>query len=529
MLHLQSVSYVHPDRTLLFHDLELAIADHEKIALVGNNGSGKSTLLKIIAKEVQPSAGRVVLPSDAYLVPQLLGQLNACTVAEALRIDTKWNALTALLNGHTTEENFRLLNDDWTIEQRSYEALRHWGLEGIDLAQPMLSLSGGQQTKVLLAGIDIHQPQWVLLDEPSNHLDGEGRALLYDFIRHTNSGLIVASHDRILLSLLPTICELGSKGIAIYGGDYAFYVDQKKTESEALAQTIHSQEKALRKAKEKARETLERQQKLDTRGKGKQEQAGVARIMMNTLRNNAEKSTSKIKTAHEEKVNHLREQLQTLRGSTGGADSMLVNLGHPDVHAGKILFRANDIQFAYNGRPVWRTALDLQINSGERITLKGANGTGKTTLIKTILGQLAPQSGTVYRADCTCIYIDQDYSLLDSRLSVYEQVQRFNTSALQEHEIKIRLTRFLFDKQDWDKPCGALSGGERMRLLLCCLTTAGQAIDLIVLDEPTNNLDLHNVQILAGALQAYRGTLVVVSHDEVFLEEVGVMRTIELG
>jgi ATPase subunit of ABC transporter with duplicated ATPase domains len=126
------------------------------------------------------------------------------------------------------------------------------------------------------------------------------------------------------------------------------------------------------------------------------------------------------------------------------------------------------------------------------------------------------------------VYIDQDYSLIANGLKVYEQAQRFNSSALQEHEIKIRLTRFLFTKDYWDKPCGDLSGGEKMRLMLCCLTISNQAPDIIVLDEPTNNLDIQNIEILTAAINEYEGTLIVVSHDEYFLEEINIERVIEM-
>ena len=124
------------------------------------------------------------------------------------------------------------------------------------------------------------------------------------------------------------------------------------------------------------------------------------------------------------------------------------------------------------------------------------------------------------------MYIDQDYSLIRETLTVYEQAQKYNMTAFQEHEIKIRLHHFLFGREDWDKKCGALSGGEKMRLMLCCLTIGTQAPDLIVLDEPTNNLDLQNVQMLTSAINEYTGTLLVVTHDEVFLEETGINKQI---
>jgi ATPase subunit of ABC transporter with duplicated ATPase domains len=160
--------------------------------------------------------------------------------------------------------------------------------------------------------------------------------------------------------------------------------------------------------------------------------------------------------------------------------------------------------------------------------LKGANGSGKTTLIKIILGELNPQIGSVFRADNKSIYIDQDYSLIQNQLKVYDQAQYFNTSGLEEHEIKMRLNRFLFSREDWDKPCSALSGGEKMRLMLCCLTINKESPDLIILDEPTNNLDIQNIEILTKAINEYQGSLIVVSHDTYFLEQINIENFIVL-
>ncbi len=528
MVTLQNISYTHPNKNLLFSNINLTVNHHEKIALIGNNGAGKSTLLKLIAKELQPSNGQIIVESDPYFVPQIFGQFNHLTIAEALKIDKKLNALKEILKGNTTEENFSVLNDDWTIEERCNNALQDWQLTGLDLSQKMETLSGGQKTKVFLAGISIHQPELILLDEPSNHLDLASRQLLYDYIQTTKSTLIVVSHDRKLLNLLDTVCELSKHGIKIYSGNFEFYKTQKQIENNALNQDIQSKEKALRKAKEKERETLERQQKLDSRGKSKQEKSGVARIMINTLRNSAENSTSKLKTVHAEKIGGISQDLQSLRSSLPDIDKMKFGLDSSVLHKGKILFTATDINFKYNHNPLWQNHLNFQITSGERIALKGKNGSGKTTLIKLILGNLKPQTGTIYRADHRAVYIDQDYSLLNNNLNVYQQAQQFNTSALQEHEIKIRLNRFLFSKENWDKPCHSLSGGERMRLLLCGLTMNSKAPDIIILDEPTNNLDLQNVEILTTAINEYQGTLIVVSHDEKFLEQIHIERTIAL-
>ena len=172
--------------------------------------------------------------------------------------------------------------------------------------------------------------------------------------------------------------------------------------------------------------------------------------------------------------------------------------------------------------------INFQLFSGDRIALQGQNGSGKTTLVRLLLGQLTPVQGKIERQSFRSIYLDQTYSILSSHLSIYEQAQQFNSDALPEHEIKIRLNRFLFGKDDWNKPCQLLSGGEKMRLILCCLTIQQQSPDLIILDEPTNNLDLQNIRILTRAIQLYKGTLLVISHDAVFLQEIPINKVIKL-
>lgn len=529
MLFLENITYIHPNKDLLFHDISLSIDKNNKIAFIGNNGMGKSTLLKIISGELQATSGLIKNNFSTYYVPQVFGQYNQLTIAQALQVEDKINALRGILEGNATETNFTLLNDDWTIEERCNEALATWQLAGLDLTQKMNTLSGGQKTKVFLAGISIHQAELLLLDEPSNHLDTAARSLLYHLIESTSSSCLLVSHDRKLLNLLPTVYELSQRGITVYGGNYDFYAAQKLVETDALSHDLKTKEKALRKAKEVEREATERQQKLDARGKRKQEKAGLPTIMMNTLKNKAEKSTAKLKGVHTEKISTISQELSDLRKEVPDLDKMKFGFHSTALHRGKVLFEGHEINFGYTHRLLWRQSLNLQFTSGDRLALKGLNGSGKTTLIKIIRGDLTPTSGKVYRAAYQSIYIDQDYSLIDNRLSIYEQAQQFNTAALQEHEIKIRLTRFLFSKANWSKSCSALSGGEKMRLMLCCLTISHQAPDMIVLDEPTNNLDMQNINILTAAINEYQGALLVVSHDISFLDQIAINRTIHLS
>jgi len=528
MIFLHDITFGFPAGDLLFNSITLTIPSHSKSALVGSNGMGKSTLLKVMAKEMEPLQGNINAEGEIFHVPQMFGNFSQLTIAQCLKIDKKLNAFQNITNGEVDEIYFETLNDDWDIEERCQQALQYWKLENLDLNQKLESLSGGQKTKVFLAGIQINQPEIILLDEPTNHLDLEGRNLLYDFIEKSNATIVMVSHDRTLLNLADTIFELSNQGISCYGGNYDFYAEQKAIENETLHNDIHAKERALKKAKEKEREMLERKQKLDARGKGKREKSGVARIMMNTLRNNAEKNSSKLKAVHAGKINNISGDLRDLRSSVRNLDQMKVNFNDSDLHAGKILISAEDMNFRYHDKNLWKENLNLEIRSGDRISIKGSNGSGKTTLIKLLLGDLLPSSGSISRSDFNTIYIDQEYSLLDKTATLYEFAQQFNDHAMPESEVKTLLSRFLFGKETWDKKCDVLSGGERLRLLLCGLSISNKAPDMIILDEPTNNLDLQNVEILTNSIKDYHGTLVVISHDGVFLEEIGVLSAVLL-
>ena len=207
---------------------------------------------------------------------------------------------------------------------------------------------------------------------------------------------------------------------------------------------------------------------------------------------------------------------------------MKINFDNSHLHKGKILVKAEQINFTYHQGNLWKDNLDFQILSGERIAIKGDNGSGKTTLIKMILGEINPTFGEIYLSEKKTVYIDQEYYLIKNKLSVYEQAQQFNLKNREEHEVKTILARFLFFKNEWDKKCEFLSGGEKLKLLLCCLSIQNLSPDMIILDEPTNNLDIQNIEILTSAINDYEGTLIVVSHDNQFLNDININKNILL-
>lgn len=565
-INIQQISYIHPDKEVLFSNLSFAVGKGQKLGLVGNNGCGKSTLLQIIAGQLPPSSGSIVRPDHLYYIPQHIGQYDSQTIAQALQIEQKRQALHAILQGDASAENFTLLDDDWNIEERSAAALDSWGLGQFPLSHPMRLLSGGEKTRVFLAGTDIHSPSAVLMDEPTNHLDARGRQRLYEWVEKSHSTLLIVSHDRTLLNLLPGICELERHQITYYGGNYEFYKEQKALQQEALQQRIEEKEKALRTARKVARETAERRDKQNVRGEKANLKKGIPRIALNALQGKSEKSTAKLNSIHQEKAEKLTDERNRLRSSLSPTAALKTDFNSSSLHTGKTLVTAKEINFGYclhrnehrndcenknenlnksnrqsennhSGsnadnlpeQQLWQTPISFQLKSGDRLCIEGANGSGKTTLLKIITGQLRPQTGTLTRADFSYVYLNQEYSIIDSRNSILGQAYAFNSRNLPEHEIKTILNRYLFPASEWDKPCGKLSGGEKMRLAFCCLMIGNNTPDMFILDEPTNNLDIQSTEIITATIKNYAGTVIAVSHDSYFLREIGIDRHIVLN
>lgn len=571
---LSGVSFHYANQQPLFKSVNLSVATGRKVSVIGNNGTGKSTLLKLIAGELTLSSGSIRCASTPYYIPQQIG-ITGISVSQALNVSDKIEALHAIYEGSEKYEYYDILADDWDIESRCRTALDDWGLPNVELNTPIDSLSGGEKTKLFLAGIDIHHPTIILLDEPTNHLDYSSLRNLYEFIRNSKSTLIIVSHDVTLLNLLEDTYELSPKGLKLYGGNYDFYKIQKDVEEQALKQQIDAERINLKLVRKKAKEMNERQEKRARQGEKNKYQ--IPPIMRQLLKNNGEKTSTRLKEKHTKIVCQSRQKLTELIEKQNVACELKLDFENALLHNGKVLISARRINFKYSTRALlqensldiekrneehsylkednttvgnitsqseerihskedsvtakgflWKNPLDMEIRSGERIHLKGDNGSGKTTLLKLFIGELLPSTGEITKADFSFVYLDQEYSKVRTSQTLLELAQMYNHRSLSDHELKLRLHRALFPKEMWDKPCHVLSGGERMRLYLCCLMISNQIPDVFILDEPTNNLDLLSLQILTSTIKNYRGTVLIVSHDQRFIEEIGITRVIEL-
>ncbi|KOV92578.1 ABC transporter [Streptomyces sp. NRRL B-1140] len=512
-----SLAFAWPDGTPVFEGLDAAFGPG-RTGLVGVNGSGKSTLLKLIAGELAPADGTVRVAGEVGYLPQNVTLDTTLRVDEALGIAAQRAALHAIESGDVSEAHFETVGDDWDVEERALATLGELGLGHVELDRTIGEVSGGESVLLRLAALLLRRPDVLLLDEPTNNLDLYARRRLYAAVQSWPGVMIVVSHDRELLDLVDQIADLRSGTITWYGGNYAAYEEALEIEQEAAERMVRVAESDFRKQK---RELADAQVKLARRkryGQKMWDSKREPKIVMGARKRAAQESAGKHRIMHEEKLAEARERLDEAVEAVRDDDEIRVDLPYTAVPPGRTVLTLQDLGLRYGTR----VKGGFELRGPERVALIGRNGAGKTTLLRTITGELAPESGEV-RTHVPLRFLPQRLDVLDGELSVAENVARFAPGAT-NNRVRARLARFLFRGARADQKAATLSGGERFRAALAALMLADPAPQLLMLDEPTNNLDMASVRQLTTALESYEGALVVASHDLPFLESVGITR-----
>ncbi|MEU4726633.1 ABC-F family ATP-binding cassette domain-containing protein [Nonomuraea dietziae] len=505
---IDQVSYGWPDGTLVLDGLDAAFPAG-RTGLIGANGSGKSTLLKIVAGELTPASGTVSVAGRVGYLPQNLPMRAELTVSDLLGISATRAALHAIESGDVREEHFTAVGDDWDVEERALGALSSLGLGGVGLDRTVATLSGGEAVMTGLAAQFLRRPDVLLLDEPTNNLDLSARRRLYAAVGAWQGVLLVVSHDRALLDLVDQIAELREGSVRVYGGNLSDYERMLEAEQETAERLVRTAEADVRRQR---RELLDARTKLDRRvryGAKMYANKREPKIIMQARKREAQVSAGKHRIMHTEKLEEARERLSEAEQAVRDDAEIRISLPETEVPAGRMV-----LSFDLRGR----TGMErLEVRGPERIALLGPNGSGKTTLLRAIVeaGAQVPVS-----------YLPQRLDLLDESLSVVGNV-RAHAPTASLNQVRARLARFLFRGARAEQPVGTLSGGERFRATLAALLSAEPPPQLLLLDEPTNNLDLASVRQLSQALAAYRGALIVASHDLPFLEELGITRWLQ--
>ncbi|MFC9503238.1 ABC-F family ATP-binding cassette domain-containing protein [Streptomyces sp. NPDC057002] len=516
-----SLSFTWPDGSSVFEGLDVAFGPG-RTGLVGVNGSGKSTLLKLIAAELAPADGAVRVAGEVGYLPQNVTLDTTLRVDQALGIAAQRAALHAIEAGDVAEAHFETVGDDWDVEERALATLSELGLGHIELDRTIGEVSGGESVLLRLAALLLRRPDVLLLDEPTNNLDLYARRRLYTAVQSWPGVMVVVSHDRELLDLVDQIADLRSGEITWYGGNYSDYEEALSVEQEAAERMVRVAESDFRKQK---RELADAQVKLARRkryGQKMFEQKREPKIVMGARKRAAQESAGKHRIMHEEKLAEARERLDEAVEAVRDDDEIRVDLPYTAVPPGRTVLTLQDLGLRYGAR----VEGGFELRGPERVALIGRNGSGKTTLLRTITGELDPESGDV-RTHVPLRFLPQRLDVLDGELTVAENVARFAPDAT-NNRIRARLARFLFRGARADQKAATLSGGERFRAALAALMLAEPAPQLLMLDEPTNNLDMASVHQLTTALESYEGALIVASHDLPFLESIGITRWLRM-
>ncbi|WP_062383087.1 ATP-binding cassette domain-containing protein [Demequina iriomotensis] len=519
-LTLSHLSFAWPDGRALFTDLTFTLPPGVT-ALIGRNGIGKSTLVRLALGELAPGGGTVARPASIAYVPQHVTLATEATVSDALGIAEPRAALRAILAGSTDPADFDALGDDWAVEERSVAMLAALRVPA-DLDRSVGGLSGGEAVLLAIAAALLARPDVMVLDEPTNNLDATARAALAAQLASRDGATLVVSHDRTLLSGVARIAELREREdrtveLRWFGGGLEAFEEAREAERAAAAQA------ATAASAEVGRQSRALAAHVD--GAGRKRRAGekaraerrLVGLAADAKQHQAERTDARVRRIHQQRLADARERLAEARAAIPRDRAIRIDLPGTEVPARRLVLEAEGLTTRTGA------TLDAIVRGPERIHLAGRNGAGKSTLVATLLGDLAARAGGS-RVDVPVGILPQRLVGLDEEASVLDNVRRRAPGASPQ-EVRDLLGRFRFRGTSADAAVATLSGGERFRAFLACVLLARPEPQLLVLDEPTNNLDLESQAQLIEALAGYRGALLVVSHDAAFVEAVSPTRT----
>jgi len=491
LLNVSNLSFEFPNGRQIFNNLSFSLYCR-LTALVGPNGIGKTTLAQLLCGELEPTSGVIRRNQSLTFLPQRKEPF-AISINEFLGFNYIWSALGERL------------------------------LENLDREALCTNLSGGEWMRVRLAAT--LDNQFLILDEPTNDLDRTGRNLILTFLREREGGALLISHDRECLSLCEEVLELSNRGLTKYGGGWETYAEIRDLERKNLQNALELATQERDSAINKRNQQKERQEKRNRQGVEAGARGGMPKILLGARKRRAQVTTGKIDVTTLELTQEAAQKAFQAFKEVKIDPVMYADLIKSEIPSQKLVAEANEFNIRFNDW-VYFENLNFVWRGNIRIALKGDNGSGKSTLLKAILGQEFETRGQLRTGNLTKLYIDQRCSILDDNKSIFENIR--DSSNLDESEIRNSLAKFLFSKEIVFQKISDLSGGERLRAALAKGFLSVQKPELLVLDEPTNNLDLVNIEFLEKLVSEFCGAVIVISHDEVFLANCKVTEEIEL-
>ncbi len=523
-LTLERVSWQLPDGRLLFSDLDETF-DARPTGLVGRNGVGKSVLARLLAGRLSPTRGRCLRSGPVAWLPQQIDTSPRATVADLAGLGEPLAALHRIEQGSSDIVDFEALGERWQLREQLQAELERMQLHGVSADTPVPQLSGGQRMRVALAGAFLSGADFLVLDEPSNHLDAHGRQLLREQLRRWPRGLLVVSHDRELLGDMQRIVELTSLGLRSHGGNYGFYAARSSEERRLAAETLQQRRHERRQGEQALREQQEKRERRIARGNRQAAHSNQAPILLGRQKQRAQASAGKAHLQQQQQREHLDEQVRQAASEVEVAASVVLLPVAAGDGAPERVAVLEEVVLPFVDGTLAR--IDLLLRRGERLALTGRNGSGKSVLLKVLAERLRPLRGTV-RANAPLAWLDQHLALPVPGASAMAQLRHANP-AMAEADLRTRLALLGLDAGRARQPVESLSGGERMKLALACALYAQPPAQLLLLDEPANHLDLEAMQALEAMLRDWPGTLLVAAHDEAFLRGIGITGRLHAG
>jgi ATPase subunit of ABC transporter with duplicated ATPase domains len=498
-------------RPLWREPLQLSIG-RERLGIVGRNGVGKSVLTQILAGRM-PSAGTALRSGRVHLVAPPLLPRDRRTVGEAMGLGPVLAAVERVAAGLATPDDLVLADGHWDLPARVAQALAEAGLPGLQPADAVAGLSGGERMRVVLAGAMATDAHSVILDEPSNHLDAEARAWLLDWLQAAKRTVVVVSHDRQLLRAVDRIAELSPRGLALYGGNYTLYRALRDGHASAAQAALqHARTERDASLAKQSREQAARKRR-QVRGRLMARTANLPAMTINSLRETSEATAARDAQRDADRRRSMDGAVRAAAERAEQPPAMSLALPTSRVPADKPVLQLQGLRLPHVGGPL----IDATLVGPVRVAVTGPNGCGKSTLLRVIAGALTPQQGSATTQVSTAA-LDQDGGdALLSHSSLLERLRAVD-GPLPGSELRTRLAQLRLDAARVLLPMGMLSAGERLKAGLACALWRKEPVRMLLLDEPTNHLDLDTTLVLQAALQVFEGALIVASHDAEFIE-----------
>lgn len=488
----QNVALEWPNGQTVFQQLNFSL-NKSIYGLVGVNGVGKTTLAKILTGELRPTKGCVQVSAEKVVFFRQEEDRKNISILEYLM-------------------DFDIFSDSKKLSL----------LGTIPLDRSCTQLSGGEWTRVRLVKLLFEGASFIIMDEPTNHLDREGRNLLFEFIKIFDGGLLLISHDRELLGLTDYILELTTHGLELFAGNFEDYQSQSQKQRNILEDDLKLAKRKRQESEEKRIELVNQQAKRMSKGKKDAAKGGIPKILLGGRKSKAQETLGSVDKETSSKLNLAVSEAYRRFEKVKRDPVMFSHLPEVSIHQNKLIFEAKNLNVYFSGSAenLWKENLNFALHGPARLRVSGSNGSGKSTFFSLLMGESIEGKieGNLNRGSVHFGIIDQEYQILDFEKNIFENIRE--VSALSDVEIRNLLSSFLFQGDTAYRNVRSLSGGEKLRLSLAKVLMMNPTPEVLILDEPTNNLDLVNIGFLENLLLKFDGALIVASHDIAFFENI---------